>query len=56
MGQQQKLQCHLYVAIDQNYISKEEFEKLYTKTEEILKMIQGFMNYLDKLKILNPTL
>ena len=41
-----ELQSHLYVALDQNYISKEDFNVLYNGTEEISKMIQGFANYL----------
>lgn len=45
-GSAAEVQCHLYIAADQNYISREEFEELYVKTDEVSKMIQGFMNYL----------
>ena len=41
-----ELQAHLYVALDQNYISDEEFNLLYEMTEEVSKMIQGFSSYL----------
>lgn len=45
-GSAAEVQCHLSVAIDQNYIHRKEFEDLYKKVEEVSKMIQGFMNYL----------
>jgi len=48
-----ELQSHLYVALDQNYISDEEFNLLYKMTEEVSKMIQGFINYLKTLKLTN---
>ncbi len=41
-----EVQCHLYIAWDQNYIKNEEFKILYSKTEEVSKMLQGFMSYL----------
>lgn len=43
-------QCHLYVALDLQYITGGEFEKLYGKTEEVSRMIQGFMKYLHNYK------
>ena len=46
-GSAAELQCHLYVALDQNYIKRKEFEELYERVEEVSKMIQGFMNYLN---------
>jgi len=47
-GSAAEVQCHLYVALDQNYISQEEFRGAYNKVEEVSKMIQGFMKYLVK--------
>jgi four helix bundle protein len=49
-GSAAEIQCHLYVALDQNYINKNDFQELYDKVAEVSKMIQGFMNYLSKLK------
>ncbi|MFQ5903161.1 MAG: four helix bundle protein [Candidatus Binatia bacterium] len=46
-GSAAEVQCHLYVALDQNYINRKEFEGLYERAEEVSKMIQGFMNYLN---------
>ncbi len=45
-----EIQSHLYVAVDQGYISKEEFQKVYGNTDEISRMIQGFSNYLANKK------
>ncbi len=47
-GSAAELQCHLYVAIDQGYINSDEFQRFYNKIEEVSKMIQSFMNYLNK--------
>jgi four helix bundle protein len=46
-GSAAEVQCHLYVALDQNYISQEEFRGAYDMVEVVSKMIQGFMNYLN---------
>ena len=46
-GSAAEVQCHFYVALDMNYINKEDFEILYQKADEVSKMIQGFMNYLN---------
>ncbi|MFP4023570.1 MAG: four helix bundle protein [Thiohalospira sp.] len=40
-----------YRALDQIYISKEEFEELYNKASSISKMLSGFINYLRKSEI-----
>jgi four helix bundle protein len=41
-----EVQSQLYIALDQEYISKAEFNSLYSKGEEIRKMITGFIEYL----------
>lgn len=46
-GSVAEVQCHLYVALDMDYISSEVFEMLYQNADEVSKMIQGFMNYLN---------
>ena len=46
-GSAAEIQCHLYVALDQHYLSQEDFERLYNQVDEVSKMIQGFMNYLN---------
>ncbi len=49
-GSAAETQCHLYVALDQKYISQEIFDTTYAKIEEVSRMIQGFMKYLNELK------
>jgi len=34
------------MAIDLNYISRDEFERPYSKSVETLKLIRGFIKYL----------
>ncbi len=47
-GSVAEVECHLYVALDQNYITQKDFRNVYDRTEEVSKMIQGFMNYLNR--------
>lgn len=41
-----ELQSHLYVALDQKYISEDEFNKIYSTAEEVKSLISGFIRYL----------
>jgi len=41
-----ELQSQIYVALDQSYISKEEFDELYSKCDEVALLISGFIRYL----------
>jgi len=43
-----EVQSLLYVAFDQLYITKSEFELLYNQCIEIKKLIGGFIRYLKK--------
>ncbi len=43
-----EIQSHLYVALDQEYISKEVFQKLYEKCNKVKSLIGGFIRYLKK--------
>ena len=47
-GSAAEVQAALYVALDQNYISQEEFDLLYSQTEKVSKMIMNFTLYLTK--------
>jgi four helix bundle protein len=47
-GSAAEVQAALYVALDQEYLSKAEFNKLYEMTSDVSKMILGFINYLRK--------
>ena len=41
-----EVQSHLYVALDQNYITEKDFNKIYEQAEIIAKMDSGFIKYL----------
>lgn len=45
-GSAGEVRSQSYRAFDQNYISKEEFNELYEKANDISKMLSGFINYL----------
>ncbi len=49
-GSASEIQSHLYLSLDLGYLSKEEFKKVYIETEEISKMISGFIRYLKNSK------
>jgi four helix bundle protein len=41
-----ELQSHLYVALDQDYISPEVFQRLYDEARSVKNLIGGFRRYL----------
>jgi len=43
-----EVQAHLYVALDQQYISKEDFTKLYEFTNKTSSKIGAFIKYLKQ--------
>lgn len=43
-----EVQSHLYVALDQEYISKDKFDQLYGEITAIKNLIYGFIRYLKK--------
>ena len=45
-GSSGELRSHLYVALDQNYISETEFSTIYERTDQNSRVIAGLMNYL----------
>ncbi|HEY6873894.1 MAG TPA: four helix bundle protein [Geobacteraceae bacterium] len=47
-GSAAEVQAALYIALDQEYLSETEFNKLYALADESSKMILGFINYLRK--------
>ena len=46
-GSAAELQSHLYVALDQNYISKQEFGGLYEEIDKVQRKISNFIKYLN---------
>lgn len=45
-GSTSEVQSQLYVALDSDYISKEEFERLYDEADQVARLISGFIKYL----------
>ena len=45
-----ELQSHLYVALDQNYIGKTDFDKIYVMLDEVSKMTVSLSQYLRNKK------
>ncbi len=41
-----EVRAQLYAALDENYLTRAEFEALYERSVEISRMISGFMTYL----------
>ena len=47
-GSLYEMKDHLIIAIDEEYISKEEFEEAIIKYEKSLLILNGYINYLIK--------
>jgi len=47
-GSPGELRAQLYVALDQHYLSQNQFESLSQEAIEISQLISGFMRYLKK--------
>ena len=41
-----EVKSHLYVALDQSYITPPDFEQLYGQASEVARLLAGFMIYL----------
>jgi len=42
-----ELQSHLYIALDQGYVSQEQFDQLYSEAVGVKKLLNGFIRYLQ---------
>jgi four helix bundle protein len=45
-----EVQSHLYIALDLEYIAQPDFERIYSLTESVRKLIGGFIRYLETTK------
>ena len=45
-GSAAEVQSQLYIALDQGYISQEEFDEIYGQVEVVAKQISRFITYL----------
>lgn len=41
-----EVQSHLYVALDQGYVTRQEFDTVYERAVQAKNLISGFMRYL----------
>ena len=46
-GSAMELVSHLYVALDQGYLAKEEFDKVYSRCRTVISKLVRFIGYLD---------
>jgi len=46
-----EVKSHLYVALDQNYIAQDAFDQLYAKSDEVSRLVAGFMGYLQNSQV-----
>jgi four helix bundle protein len=46
-----EVKSHLYVALDQSYISAAGFDELYGKADEVSRLVGGFMAYLRQSQV-----
>ena len=47
-GSSGEVRSQLYIALDEGYISREQFDELYSDATAVSKMVSGFMEYLRK--------
>jgi len=45
-GSGAEVQSHIYVALDQEYISKSDFNKIYDQADKVSRMNSNFIKYL----------
>ena len=50
-GSAGELQSHLYVALDEGYLSQQEFAKIMAMAASAKRLIAGFMSYLRRSRI-----
>ncbi len=50
-GSAGELQSHFYVALDEGYVSEDEFAKIMAIAASSKRLIAGFMNYLRRSQV-----
>ena len=50
-----EVQSHLYVALDQDYASQDQFNAIYQQAIEVKSLLHGFLRYLRKSEVKGPT-
>jgi four helix bundle protein len=46
MSSSAEVRSHLYIAVDQGYLSKDSFESIYTQADKTGRIISGLIKYL----------
>jgi four helix bundle protein len=46
MSSSAEVRSHLYIAVDQGYLSKDSFESIYAQADKTGRIISGLINYL----------
>jgi len=49
-----EVKSHLYVALDQGYVTQLSFDQLYAKADEVGRLVGGFMSYLRQSQLGGP--
>ena len=49
-----EVKSHLYVALDQAYITQAGFDQLYGQASEVARLLSGFMTYLRESDLRGP--
>lgn len=47
-GSAAEVRAQAYIALDQNYITRQDFDTLYALTDQTSRRIRGFINYLQQ--------
>lgn len=50
-GSAGELQSHLYIALDQKYVTEEEFRLVYDKSLQNCRLISGLIKYLNQSEV-----
>jgi four helix bundle protein len=50
-GSASEVQSHLYVALDQGYMSEQDFTETYNQAQKTKRLINGFISYLKGKKL-----
>ena len=54
MSSSAEVRSHLYIAVDQGYLSKDSFESIYAQADKVGRIISGLIKYL-RTKQTRPT-
>jgi four helix bundle protein len=46
MSSAAEVRSHLYIAVDQEYLSKDAFESIYAQADKVGRIISGLIKYL----------